>query len=110
MREQVNMQRFKTTLRDGYRQAKTAGLIPSAELQMCEQTIAQVYALTGQEGDHQWRRIRRRVMNRYHRDTGAPRGAIDWEAVLEWFRENIVPLIRLILTLLPMFLDHGPRR
>jgi hypothetical protein len=49
-------------------------------------------------------------MNRYRRDTGALVGAIDWEAVLEWFRENIVPLIRLILTLLPMFLDHGPRR
>jgi hypothetical protein len=97
-------------LRKGYRQAKAAGLIPSADLQVCEQTMAQVYALTGPEGNHQWRRIRRRVMNRYRRDTGALVGAIDWEAVLEWFRENIVPLIRLILTLLPMFLDHGPRR
>jgi hypothetical protein len=104
------MQQFKNVLRDGYQQAKAAGLIPSAELPMCEQAMAQVYSLTGQEGNRHWRRIRRRVMNRYHRDTGAPRGAIDWEAVLEWFRENIVPLIRFILTLLPLFLDHGPRR
>jgi hypothetical protein len=104
------MQRFKTVLRDGYRRAKAAGLIPSAELPMCEQAMAQVYSLTGQEGSRHWRRIRRRVLGRYHRDTRTPMGAIDWKAVMEWIRENIVPLIRLILTLLPMFLDHGPRR
>jgi hypothetical protein len=104
------MQKFKTTLRDGYRQAKATGLIPSAELPVCEQVMAQVYALTGPDGGRQWRRIRRRMLGRYRRDTGTPMGAIDWEAVMEWIRENIVPLIRLILTLLPMFLDHGPRR
>lgn len=109
MRDRMNMQAFQTALRDGYRQAKAADLIPSAELPMCEKTIAQVYALTGQKGDRQWRRIRRRIMARYHRDMGTPMGAIDWEAVLQWIRENIVPLVRLILTLLPIFLDHGPR-
>ncbi|MHC4370201.1 MAG: hypothetical protein ACYSW8_21525 [Planctomycetota bacterium] len=110
MREQPILHKFKRVLRDGYRQAKAAGLIPSADLQMCEQTMAQAYALTGQEGNRHWRRIHRRVMGRYRRDTGATMGVIDWEAVMAWIMENIVPLVRLLLTLLPIFLAHGPRR
>lgn len=113
--EQENLRQLQSVIKSVYAQAKAASKIPTAELPVCERAIAQAYALYGKSSKRVWRRIRRRVAARYWREHGRPiRGIfdwdIDWEAILEWLLDNIVPILKMFIMFAPLFLENGPKR
>jgi len=50
------------------------------------------------------RMIGNRLIRRFRKDTNNPTGSIDWNAFGEWLKENMLPIIKILLTILLMFI------
>lgn len=112
-----NLKQFHTMVARAYKQAKSTGKIARNDISVYDKLItspAVVYS-TNQRGwvrpvyaHRQWRR---QVARMYYRSTGKPvRGlfgldrGINWEDIWTWILENIVPILRMLLMLVPFII------
>jgi hypothetical protein len=108
-RNNDNLKQFHTTVVSAYQAQKRAGNIPAQTISVYNKLVAcpQVVSV-GKYGNrrrvHAHRQWRRAVARMYRRDTGQPVGldwSIDWTSIVEWVMENIIPILRLMLTIVP---------
>lgn len=108
-RSRDNLQQFADVMTRAYTTAKGQGRISAADISIYDQLLIPTMTGVHPEGWVQPKRVnnkkwRRRVTRRYERTHG---GIIpddfDWESILAWIVENIIPLLKMLLPLL-MFL------
>lgn len=104
-----NLAQFVNVVRRAYGQAKTAGDIPAQDISVYDKLIACPAVVTGDGGQRVFahRLWRRRVARLYHREHNRPlRGPLDldWEAIWAWIKENIVPILKLLFTIIPFII------
>ncbi len=114
MRTSDNLRVFHDVIERAYRQEKSAGRIPAQDVSVYDQLIAcPAVVYNNQQGRaqlvHAHKQWRRRVYRMYQRSQGRPlRGLFDfdfdWEEIWNWILENIVPILKLLLIVVPFFI------
>ncbi len=112
-RDSDNLRQFHAVVKRAYIVAKKAGNIPAQSISVYDKLVANPAVSNNQGGwvrpvyaHRQWRR---RVARLYYRSKGQPlRGLfdwdLDWERIQAWILENIVPVIKLLLVIVPFFI------
>lgn len=101
-----NLQQFTDVMTRAYTTAKGQGRISAEDISIYDQLLIPVAQGQHPQGWAQPKRVnhkkwRRRVARRYERTHGQiiP-DDFDWNSILEWIIENIIPLLKMILPLL----------
>lgn len=104
-----NLKQFVEVMTRAYTTAKGQGRISAADISIYDQLLIPTMTGIHPEGWVQPRRVnnkkwRRRVTRRYERMSGQiiP-DDFDWQKILDWIIENIIPILKMLLPLL-MFL------
>lgn len=117
-RDADNLKAFVATVKKAYKQEKAAGRIPKKDLSVYDKLIecpavVNPQKYSGHHGGwvrpvHAHRDWRRRVKRMYAREKGwSPLDwfrDIDWEAIWNWILENIVPILKLLLVIVPFII------
>jgi hypothetical protein len=104
-----NLKQFHTAVVRAYQAQKKAGNIPAQTISVYDKlvTCPQVVKQSGNRRRvHAHRRWRREVAKMYRRSTGRQvlDWSIDWSAIIEWLTENIIPILKLMLTIVPFLI------
>lgn len=109
-RNRGNLQQFADVMTRAYSTAKDQGRISAADISIYDQLLIPTMQGVHPEGWVQPKRVnnkkwRRRVTRKYERTHSGQviPDDFDWNSILQWIIENIIPLLRMILPLL-MFL------
>lgn len=108
-RSRGNLQQFSDVMDRAYSTAKKQGRISATDISIYDQLLIPVATGAHPEGWVQPKRVsnkkwRRRVSRRYQRVHGQViPDDFDWDSILQWIIENIIPLLKMLLPLL-MFL------
>lgn len=113
-RNSDNLKQFHAVVKRAYTVAKKSGNIPAQSISVYDKLVASpAVVLNNQEGwvrpiyaHRQWRR---RVSRLYYRSKGQPlRGffdwELDWEQIRDWVLENIIPVFKLLLVIVPFII------
>lgn len=118
-RDKKNLKQFSDVVKRAYAASKAAGNIPAQELALCDKLIACPAVAYPQDWGgnrggwvrpvHAHRQWRRQVARMYRRERGRPiRGLFefdfDWEAIMAWIIENIVPIVKMLLVIAPFII------
>lgn len=108
-----NLAQFRDVVTRAYKQAKRNGRFNDKDIERIDKRLNLGPVYTMERNGHT-RKIfvdrlwRRRVARMYWRQHGKPdRGwfeDVDWNAVYNWILENIVPITRILITLVPLLL------
>ena len=106
-----NLTTFHAVLVKAYKEAVKTGRIPKQDVAMYQKAMATGYSIKDPKTGRRlfpWRVLRRRVARRYRRATGHWQADwnIDWEAIYEWVLDNIVPILKLLLMILPFIIGN----
>jgi len=114
-----NLSEFFETVKEAYTQTKRRGLIPSAHLNTYDALIACPAVVTprayGQQGGWAGRPLkahrlwRRRVARAWAKSQGRPLLGffdfdLDWQEMWDWILENIIPIMKMLLTIVPFII------
>lgn len=111
--KQRNLDQFIHVIKKAYAEAKKTGTIPAGDIDVYDKLVAcpaVVYSSAGRGRSrpiYLHRQWRRQVIKLYRRQNGRIGGIlddIDWEEILAWLIENIVPIIMLIIQIAPLII------
>jgi hypothetical protein len=113
--DQKNIDQFVKVVRKAYAVAKGEGLIPAREvsiydkLAVCPAVVTEPASFMQPARTIQAHRVwRRRVAQMYRRQHGISAGPfdfnLDWESVWNWLLENIVPILKVLIMIVPFLL------
>lgn len=119
-RDSENLAQFHKVVKRAYETEKNAGNIPAQDISVYDKLVAcpaVVHPKTYGRNTgwvrpvHAHRHWRRRVASMYRRENG--RGGlftgwfdwdIDWEEIWNWILENIIPILKLLLVIVPFII------
>jgi len=108
-RDRANEQQFHAVVKQAYETAKKAGHVPQVDVSIYDKLI-DYPAILSLEGPGGWvrpvqvrKQWKRKVARLYAKQTKKPlRGMfdnLDWEAIMAWVIENIIPIMKMFLML-----------
>lgn len=111
-----NLDQFVKTVRNAYQAAKQAGKIKEDQIEMYDALTACPAVVYPTNNNFGWvepiyahKQWRRKVATLYYKDQGRPlRGIfgwnVDWESVWNWILENIVPILKILIAIVPFLI------
>lgn len=112
-RDSDNLRQFHAVVNRAYTVAKKAGNIPAQSISVYDKLVPSPIPVIS-DNQEEWsrpahRRWRRRVARLYYRSKGQPlRGLfdwdLDWEQIQGWILENIIPVLKLLLVIVPFII------
>lgn len=104
-----DLTKFREVVKGAYAKAKQRGSVPAEDVEQFDAAIAAPDTIRDRRGRiiQPWRLLRRRVTRMYRqhmRRSGQFDWNFDWEAIWEWVMDNIVPIMKTFLMLLPLFI------
>lgn len=105
----TNLTQFHSVVVRAYTEAKAAGKIPVNDVPKYEKLMAVGYSVRNPRTGRlifPWGLVRNRAARLYRRQTGVRVRAweIDWEAIYQWVLDNIIPILKILLMILPFIL------
>ena len=104
-----NLTQFHRVVTKAYKEAKASGKIPVADLPKYDKLMSVGYSVRNPRTGRlvfPWGLVRRRAARLYRRETGIRVRAwdIDWEAIYQWVLDNIIPILKILIMLLPFLI------
>lgn len=118
-RDKQNLKQFINAVNKAYAEAKGAGKIPKQDISIYDK-IAVCPPVVYPDGwgssngnvperaIHAHKRWRRKAARAYHRQNGHPVGGyfdfeLDWNEIYNWILENIIPILKMLIVIVPFF-------
>lgn len=104
-----NLTQFHRVVVKAYEEAKATGRIPPADLPKYEKLMQAGYSVRDTRTGRlifPWGLVRRRAARLYRRESGIRVRAwdIDWEAIYQWVLDNIIPILKILMMILPFLI------
>lgn len=104
-----NLSQFHRVVVKAYKEAQAKGMIPKKDIPKYDKLMTVGYSVRNPRTGRlifPWGLVRRRAARLYRCETGVRVKAwdIDWEAIYQWVLDNIVPILKILLMLLPFLI------